>query len=987
MEVNRSFPVLGFTVHAGESPAWFEIAVATDPALFEPAAKAQRTATNFYSTRAEGPLPIQGSEAVYLIPPGVLANFAGNENLYYALATFPHPDGQNPTIVRIPTGATTPIHISRSFTGVVRRLPAGGARNGPGRATYANGNRQAAEWAGDTAAPGKTEPIGTNGASQPAPAPETPTVAAASAFDVEYKDGFEPTHGEIPPETVADPDASYGIEGPIPDEAAPALAQALAAAPEYPGASRFVAAHPTNFRARTTPRTIERIVIHITDGGSNINGTIGWFASQHQPPAGPSSAHYIVGQDGEVVQMVRHDDVAYHARAANGNSIGIEHVANSRGLRPTQAEYEASAQLVSWLADLYGIPCDRDHIVGHNEADVGTSHSGCPTVAWDWGQYMSTLEAARSAAQPAAEYAPQELATSLGNVDVSYDVPLVPQTDKLSCWAGAMAMLVGFRHQISIAPETLAEQVGRSLRMSYGWDELEAVRDGFGFQTIELPSDASLYYTPTQWHDWLARYGPLWVTTVGNPSHAIVVRGIHGDLTPDGTTISILNPWDTTTAFDSDVVDFHPPNQGRAYDQKFSDFASDFGSVGLALPFGDWRVLYLPPVDASAQALAAVDAHVDDVELVPQLTGMSCWAASAAMVVGWRDRVSIDPSAIASGSGHWSAYTAGLNPSDRADLARSWGLVTGAAQDYTVEGFAGLIEAYGPLWVGVAVPSGHAVCVTGVSGDGTADGTTVRYHDPWPPGTGAADQTKSYRQFMTEYDSRMTTDPSGNVNVQVLHADKRADAGAQSLGFSGHAGALGLVPVSAEAVERMRAELIAHAAPGAGHLNCIEIMNAGLRAFYGSELDNTDGTRKPLGSSVQATMAALESYGLAQSPQVFDFVDAAGRVTTGTRRPDRLAPSVEGSIMARAEAEAMSGWYVFGLSVMDGYHSVTLAVQFNGTGDSLTKVYWADQIYGGWDDVTGTLDDRLTQRTQSWWDPLPANRKAKTSARVWALNP
>ena len=32
------------------------------------------------------------------------------------------------------------------------------------------------------------------------------------------------------------------------------------------------------------------------------------------------------GRDGEVVQMVRHNDIAWHAHTANETSIGIEHV-------------------------------------------------------------------------------------------------------------------------------------------------------------------------------------------------------------------------------------------------------------------------------------------------------------------------------------------------------------------------------------------------------------------------------------------------------------------------------------------------------------------------------------------------------------------------------------------------------------------------------------------------------------------------------------
>lgn len=185
------------------------------------------------------------------------------------------------------------------------------------------------------------------------------------------------------------------------------------------------------------------------------------------------------------------------------------------------------------------------------------------------------------------------MATTDQQVNTSYDVMLEPQPDKLSCWAGSMAMLVGYQRQQSVPPESLAEEVGRSLRTSYGWDMLEDVKDHFGFQDISLPSNASLYVSPQQWADWLSAYGPLWVTVVGAPSHAIIVKGIQGDLTPEGTTVDILNPWDINTAFDGDAIDFNPPNTGLSYTQSFADFTADFGNLALD-NYGDWRVLYLP---------------------------------------------------------------------------------------------------------------------------------------------------------------------------------------------------------------------------------------------------------------------------------------------------------------------------------------------------------------------------------------------------------
>ena len=78
-------------------------------------------------------------------------------------------------------------------------------------------------------------------------------------------------------------------------------------APDYPGASRFVPAHARNFRAgRRQGAVIDRIVIHITAGGPRIDGTIAWFQDGERrnattgEQAGPSSAHYIIGRDGEV---------------------------------------------------------------------------------------------------------------------------------------------------------------------------------------------------------------------------------------------------------------------------------------------------------------------------------------------------------------------------------------------------------------------------------------------------------------------------------------------------------------------------------------------------------------------------------------------------------------------------------------------------------------------------------------------------------------
>ena len=157
-----------------------------------------------------------------------------------------------------------------------------------------------------------------------------------------------------------------------------------------------------------------------------------------------------------------------------------------------------------------------------------------------------------------------------------------------------------------------------------------------------------------------------------------------------------------------------------------------------------------PPAEAAAQSGEQQSFDVRyDVQLVPQLTGMSCWAAGAAMVVGFRDRVSIDPSQIAAAAGYWAQYKDGLEPEDTHLLEKVWGLRTRPPQSYSVQAFREMLETYGPLWTAGAVPGPHIRVVAGIAGDGTPEGTRLTILDPWPVGTGAR-----YEETYAEYERK-----------------------------------------------------------------------------------------------------------------------------------------------------------------------------------------------------------------------------------------
>jgi len=117
----------------------------------------------------------------------------------------------------------------------------------------------------------------------------------------------------------------------------------------------------TTHQSSRKGKDIDGIVVHYTTS-RKIEGTIAWF--KNAPPGKRASAHYIIGQDGALVQMVPDANAAWHAGVGdwNSRSIGIEHVAAAGDkIRPAQSA--KSAALIRWLMEEYDIV--RKRVVPH----------------------------------------------------------------------------------------------------------------------------------------------------------------------------------------------------------------------------------------------------------------------------------------------------------------------------------------------------------------------------------------------------------------------------------------------------------------------------------------------------------------------------------------------------------------------------------------------------------------------------------------------
>ncbi|MCB5910597.1 N-acetylmuramoyl-L-alanine amidase [Streptomyces pinistramenti] len=139
---------------------------------------------------------------------------------------------------------------------------------------------------------------------------------------------------------------------------------------------------------------INTIVIHDTEGywDSTLESV--------KDPKNVSWNYTIRSSDGLIAQHVPTKDVAWHAGNwyVNAHSVGIEHEGflAAPDAWYTEAMYRTSARLVTYLSRKYGIPLDRQHILGHDNVP-GTTTATIPDMHtdpgpyWDWAHYFTLL--------------------------------------------------------------------------------------------------------------------------------------------------------------------------------------------------------------------------------------------------------------------------------------------------------------------------------------------------------------------------------------------------------------------------------------------------------------------------------------------------------------------------------------------------------------------------------------------------------------------
>ena len=123
-----------------------------------------------------------------------------------------------------------------------------------------------------------------------------------------------------------------------------------------------------NSRPGTLLKRVKGIVIHYTaNPGTGAKANRDYFESrkdQEDTTANKVSSHFVVGLDGEIIQCIPLNEIAYASNDRNQDTISIECCHPRKNGKFNKKTYHSLVQLCAWLCDQYEIQ-DKSAIIRH----------------------------------------------------------------------------------------------------------------------------------------------------------------------------------------------------------------------------------------------------------------------------------------------------------------------------------------------------------------------------------------------------------------------------------------------------------------------------------------------------------------------------------------------------------------------------------------------------------------------------------------------
>lgn len=169
---------------------------------------------------------------------------------------------------------------------------------------------------------------------------------------------FLPSAGAVTP-----PPAGQQAAAPEPDEPGPASTyQRTPACPDWI-TQDFLTPNPYS-RPGTALEAVNGVVIHyVGNPGATARQNRSYFQNLANSGETYASSHFLVGLEGEIIQNVPLDEIAYCSNHRNDDTISIECCHPDSNGAFTQATYDSLVRLVKWLREYYGF--DVSQVVRH----------------------------------------------------------------------------------------------------------------------------------------------------------------------------------------------------------------------------------------------------------------------------------------------------------------------------------------------------------------------------------------------------------------------------------------------------------------------------------------------------------------------------------------------------------------------------------------------------------------------------------------------
>ena len=136
---------------------------------------------------------------------------------------------------------------------------------------------------------------------------------------------------------------------------------------------------------------VNGIVIHyVGNPGTTAVQNHSYFENLAQTGETYASSHFLVGLEGEILQNVPLDEIAYCSNQRNEDTISIECCHPDDSGEFNQATYDSLVRLTRWLMEAYDL--DTDQVIRHYDVTGKICPKSFVDNPEEWEQFLKDLE-------------------------------------------------------------------------------------------------------------------------------------------------------------------------------------------------------------------------------------------------------------------------------------------------------------------------------------------------------------------------------------------------------------------------------------------------------------------------------------------------------------------------------------------------------------------------------------------------------------------